>query len=207
LFSALNPEKILEVSEGFDASKLNVDIGISFRLSILFLIESAKLKVEVTLDFCTVFSDFAVDTLEKLNDSGFSFVSVVPEIISKVDLVEIILLGLLKFKGVAVNAFKLKSTGSLLETAVQVTLLENNGAVLAVLKTIGSLVKPLKSNLFDKSFDATGLGVDELSIGFQTVFVCKGLDPNVNPGVQGATVIGVTTFICCVVGINKGFWN
>jgi len=200
LFSALNPEKILEVTGSFGASKLNVDFGILFRLSILFLIESAKLKVDVPLNFCTDFSDFAVDALEKLNDGIFSFASFVPEITSNVDLVE-----LLKFKGVAVNVFKLKSTGSLLETVVEVTLFANNGPVLAVLKTIGSLVKPLKSNLFEKLFGATGLGVDELSIGFQTVFVSKGLDPNVNPGVLGTTVIGVPAFICCVVGINKGF--
>jgi len=33
------------------------------------------------------------------------------------------------------------------------------------------------------------------------------LDPNENPGVKVATVIGVTPFICCVVGIVKGLWN
>jgi len=200
LFSVLNPEKILEVTEGFGASKLNVDIGILFRLSILFLIESAKLKVDVPLDFGIDLSDFAVDTLEKLNDGILSFTSFDPEITFNVDLVETILVELLKFNGVAVNVFKLKSTGSLLETVVEVTLFANNGPVLAVLKTIGSLVKPLKSNLFEKLFGATGLGVDELSIGFQTVFVGKGLDPNVNPGVLGTTDIGIPAFICCVVG-------
>jgi len=139
LFSAPNPENILEDSEGFGVSKFN---GISFGLSILFLIEPAKSKftVPVRLVFCTVVSDFVVDTWEKLNGI-FSFASVVPEIISKVELLDTILLELLKFIGVAVNDFKLKSTGSLVETAVLVTLLANNG--LTELKTIGSLVKAL----------------------------------------------------------------
>jgi len=136
LFSAPNPENTLEDSEGFGVSKLN---GISFGLSILFLIESAKSKFIVPVDFCTVVSDFAVDTWEKLNGI-FSFASVVPEIISKVDLLDTILLELLKFIGVAVNDFKLKSTGSLVETAV-VALFANNG--LTELKIIGSLVKAL----------------------------------------------------------------
>jgi len=199
LFSAPNPEKTLEVSDSFGVSKLD---GISFWLSILFLIEPAKSKFTIPVDFCTVVSDSVVDILEKLNGI-FSFASVVPEIISKVVLVDTILLELLKFKGAVVNDFKLKSTGSLLEAVVQATLLENNGAVLAELKTIGSLVKALKSNLFEKSFGATGLGVDELSTGFQMEFVSKGLHPNENPEV--IVVIGVTPFICCMVEVIKGF--
>lgn len=140
--SAVIPEKKLGVSEGFGVSKLNVDNGIVFGLVILFLIASEKLKFTVAVDFGTVISVFTVDTLEKLKGI-FSFASVVPEIISKVDLVDTILLESLKFKDVDVNDFKLKSTGSLLETAVVVTLFRNNGAVLAELKTIGSLVKTL----------------------------------------------------------------
>lgn len=137
-----NPVDKLRVSESFDedvASKLKVFIDELFGLSILFLIDSAKLKVIGMLFFGTIASVF---TLEKLK-AVFSFDSVVPEIISKVDLDETVWWVLPKFKGLAVEGFTFKSTESLLEVSVGITLFPNNGTVLVELKTIGSLVNTL----------------------------------------------------------------
>lgn len=212
-FSALNPENMLGVSIGLDVvfgvSKLKVANEISFGLSILFLMESAKLKVVVILVFGTVATVFTLDTLEKLK-GVFSFESVVPEIISKVDFVDTLLrLLLLKFKGVAIEVFRLKSTGSLLES---LGLFPNKGILLAELKTTGSLIKPLKSNLFEKSLGKSGLGVEVLFIGFQTgvLIAFKGKpDPDEYAVAVAVAVseVDVSAFDCWVVGINKGFLN
>lgn len=208
--SVLNPVYKLVVSKGLDDngdSKLKVLNCVSFGLSILFLIDSAKLKVIGILLFASVFT---VDTLEKLKGL-FSFNSVVPEIISKVDLVEFMLWASLKFKGLAVVDFILKFTGSLLEVLVEITLFPNNGVVLVELKTIGSLVNVL--NLVDISLREADLGVELFSIGFQAgAFVVKGIDPIENVVKIGTLVIcgNITEFVgCvgCVVGINKGFLN
>jgi len=140
LSSVLSPENTTGVSKGldnaFDGSKLTV---LNDGVSILFLIESAKLNIIDMLVFGIVVSVFTVDTLVK-SKGIFSFDSVVPEITSTVDFVETTLKVLLKFKGVEVDDFKLKSMGgSLLETPP----LFPTNVVLAELKTIGSLVKTL----------------------------------------------------------------
>lgn len=143
LSSVLNPENMLGVSndldKGFGVSKLKVVNGISFRFSILVLIESAKLNVIV---FGTDISVFTVDRLEKLKGT-FSFDSVIPEITSKSGFDETTFRVLLKFKGLVIDDFKLKSTGSLLDLTAEVILLPNNEAVFEELKTTGSLEKTL----------------------------------------------------------------
>lgn len=141
LSSVVKPENNIGVSKGLDkiggVSKLKLADDVSFVLFILFLIESAKLNVTGVLFFGSV-SNFIVDTLVKLK-GVFSFASVVPEIISKVDFVETILRELLKFKGIAIDDFKLKSTGSLLVVLADLILLPNNGTELVALNTTGSL--------------------------------------------------------------------
>lgn len=206
LSSTLNPENVLWVSKGldnvFDVSKLKLANGVSSGLSILLLIESAKLKVRLGFDA-------VVSVLAKLK-GVFSFDSDVPEITSKVDFAETILKVLLKFKGAAFDDFKLKSTGSLLEAIVDGNLLPNNVVVLAELKTTGSLVKLLLPNLFVKSLSVVSLGVEVLLTGFQIdVFTDKDLGSDENVVVSEETIIGVDTvaFFCCVVGINKGCLN
>lgn len=142
LSSVVKPENNIGVSKGLDkivgVSKLKLADDVSFVLFILFLIESAKLKVTEVLFFGIVVSTFKVDTLLKLK-GVFSFASVVPEIISKVDLAETILGELLKFKGVVIDDFKLKSTGSLLVVSAELILLPNNGTELVTFNTAGSL--------------------------------------------------------------------
>lgn len=211
-FSTLNPENMLGVSIGLDVvfgiSKLKVVNELSFGLSILFLIESPKLKVVVILVFGAVVTVFILDALEKLKGI-FSFESVVPEIISKVDFVDAILWLSLKFKDVAVDVFKLKSTGSLLES---LGLFPNKGILLAELKTTESLLKALKSNLFEKSLGASGLGVEVLFIGFQTgVLIAlagkQDFDKYVVVVEVTVGVVDVIAFDCWVVGINEGFFN
>lgn len=208
LSSAPNPENMPEASKGLDAifgvSILTVTNG----ESILFLIESGKLNVTGILIFGSFVSVFTVDTLVNLKGTC-SLDSVVPEIISKVDFVETILRVSLKFKDVVVDDFKLKSTGSLLVTPVEDILFSNNEVEL---KTTGSLVGTLKSNLFEILSSGTDLGVEVLSAGFQigvmTVLAGKGLDSNENDVVMGEAVIGIDiTVFVCVVEINKGFLN
>lgn len=202
-----NPENTLGVSKGLDVSKLKLANGVSFGLSILFLIESAKLNVR--LGFDAVVSVLTVDILAKLN-GVFSFDSDVPEITSKVDFAEMILRLLLKFKGAVVDGFKLKSTGSLLAAIVDGILFPNNEVVLVELNITGSLVKLLVPNLFVKSFSVVGLGVEVLFTGFQIgVFAGKDLGSDENVVVSEETIIGVDTipFFCCAVGLNKGCLN
>jgi len=133
LFSVLEPEHISGVSKSVDnvvgVSNLKLANDVFLELSILFCIESVKLKV-IVLFFDTVDSLFSIDTLVKLKGI-FSFDSFVPEITSKVDFVK--LLQKFKFEGKVDDGFKLKSTGSLLE----MVLFANNG-LLEALK-IGSL--------------------------------------------------------------------
>lgn len=209
LSSVPNPENMPEVSTGLDVIfDVSILTTVTNGESILFLIESAKLNVTGMLIFGSVISVFTVDTLVNLKGMC-SFDSVVPEIISKVDFVETILGVLLKFKGVAVDDFKLKSTGSLHVAPVETILFPNNEVEL---KATGSLVETLKSNLFEKLLSGTDLGVEVLSTGFQigviTVLVGKCLDANENGVVMGEAVIGVDiTVFVCGVGINKGFLN
>lgn len=208
LSSVMSPEKMLGVSKGldkvFDTSKLKVVPDPSCRLSNLLFIESVKLKVFIILLFGTVVSDFTEDALLKLK-GVFSFEST-PEIISNVDFVETKLRVLLKFMGVVVDDFKLKSTGSLLQALVEVILLPNIETGAAELTIIGSLVRTLKSNLFI----VAGLEVEILSSGFHTdvmpAFVDNGLDPNENILLMEIAVIDLIASVC-VVGINMGFFN
>lgn len=202
LSSTLNPDNVLEVSKGLDklfgVSKLKLDNGVSFVFSILFLMESAKLKLVAMLALETIVSVLTVDPLEKLN-GNLSFDSV--------EFVETVLREL-KFKGTVADDLKLKSTGSFSGTSVEVLILPKNGVVL--LSELGvSFIKALYSNLFERLLSKMGLGVEEFSIGFHEgaimVLAGKGLDPNENAVEPGTTVIGVT--IGCAVGINKGFLN
>lgn len=151
LSSALNPENILEDSKGlvkdFVVSKLKVVNGISFGLSILFLIESVKLNVAVMLVFDLGVSGFTIDTLEKLKGI-FSFNSVVPEISFKVAFVVTLFRASPKFKGFAIEDLKLKSTGSILDVTVEIILEPNIDVILVQLEMTvsfltGSLIKTL----------------------------------------------------------------
>lgn len=139
LSSLLRPENTTRFSKGLDVFNGSKPTVVDDGVSILFLIESAKLNVTDTLVFGTVVSVSKVGILLKLKGI-LSFDSVVPEITSKVAFVETILRVLLKFKGSETDDFKLNSTGTLLEALVEVTLFPYN-VVLAELKTTGSLAK------------------------------------------------------------------
>lgn len=138
--SAESPENIPGVSKGLDntlgTSNLKLLNGVFFGSLILFLIESEKLKVD-ELVFGTVVSILAVETLVKLK-GVFSFDSVLLETISKVDFVETVFRGLLKLKGTAVDGFKLKSTGFLLDVSPVALLIPNTAVELVALKTTPS---------------------------------------------------------------------
>lgn len=55
-------------------------------------------------------------------------------------------------------------------------------------------------------FDNTGLGVEVLSTGFHNgLSVCNNLDSTENVVVIGVVGEVIIPFVCCVVGINKGF--
>lgn len=201
--SIVDPDNVLGVSKGldkiFDVSKLKLDNGVSFEFSILFLIESAKLKFVAMLALGTVDSVLTVDPLAKLKGIlSFDSEKFVETVLRE-----------LKFKGTVADDLKLKSTGSFSGISVEVLILPKKGVVVA--SELGvSLIKALYSNLFEKLLSKTGLEVEEFSTEFLDgvimVLVGKGLDPNENAVEVGTTVIGVdlVAIIGCVVGINKG---
>lgn len=205
LSSVVNPEVSKGEDKVFGVSKLKLANGVFVGVSILFLIDSAKLKDMDVLLFVTVDSVLAIDIVVKLK-AVLSFDLVVSIIVFETGGTGTALREVLKFKGAAVDDLILKSTGSLVEALDENILLPNNG-VDAALKTTGSLGQLCWANLLAISLNAAGLGVEVFSIGFQTGFIVVVVGTVLDPD-ENATVIGDTaTFVCWADEINNGFLN